>query len=290
MKRLILGCLCLGILASCNVTSSDEYKKLQAENDSLKNIVTKGQSDQAELQDIINEVEANFAKIKEAEKFLSVEAGGKGELSADTKSRITDNFQMINEILQKNKADIANLNNRMKGAKGVSSGMQKTIERLNSELEERTKTITELQTALASRDKQIAELTQNIVGLNANVEQLASQTAEQAGKLKEQDKELNAAYYIFGTSKELKEAKVVSGGFLSSNKVMKESIDKSIFIQIDIRDVREIPIYSKKAKVLSEHPKASYNLVKDGNGKISLQILDYQKFWSLTKYLVIEAN
>jgi hypothetical protein len=37
-----------------------------------------------------------------------------------------------------------------------------------------------------------------------NVETLNTQTAEQAAKIKEQDKELNTAYYMFGTSKELK--------------------------------------------------------------------------------------
>lgn len=290
MKKLILGCLCLGFLASCNVKTSDEYKRLEAEKDSLLNVANKGKAELTEMEDIVNEVEANFAKIREAEKYLTVESKGKGELSSDSKTRITENFQMINEILQKNKADLAALNNRVKSSKGASSSMQKTLDRLNAELESRTTTINELQVALANRDKQIAELTQNIVGLNANVEQLAGQTAAQASKLKDQDRALNSAYYIFGTSKELKEAKVISGGFISSPKILKESIDKSIFIQIDIRDVKEIPIYSKKAKVLSEHPKSSYSLVKDANGKISLQILDYQKFWSITQYLVVEAN
>lgn len=290
MKKLILASLCLGLLASCNVKNSDEYKKLQAEKDSLEALTNAGKLEISEMEDIINEVEANFEKIREAEKYLAVESQTKGELSTDRKTRISENFQMISDILAKNKAQIDRLNKQAKGNSKVSSSLQKKLNDLNTELEDRAKVITELQAVLAERDAEIAKLTQNISGLNDNVQKLTNQTSEQAEKLKEQDRALNTAYYIFGTSKELKEAKVISGGFLSSSKIMKESIDKSIFIQIDIRDVHEIPIYAKKAKVLSEHPKDSYKLAKDANGKVSLQILDYQRFWSITQYLVVEAS
>lgn len=290
MKKLILASLCLGLLASCNVKNSDEYKKLQAEKDSLEALTNAGKLEISEMEDIISEVEANFEKIREAEKYLAVESQTKGELTSDRKTRISENFQMVSDILSKNKAQIERLNKQVKGNSKASAAIQKKLAELNAELENRSQVIIELQETLAQRDKQIAELTQNITGLNDNVQRLTNQTSEQSEKLKEQDRALNTAYYIFGTSKELKEAKVISGGFLSSSKILKESIDKSLFIQIDIRDVHEIPIYSKKAKVLSEHPKDSYKLVKDANGKVSLQILDYQRFWSITQYLVIEAS
>lgn len=290
MKKLILASLCLGLLASCNVKNSDEFKRLQAERDSLMSITSADKLEISEMEDIINEVEANFEKIREAEKYLAVESQTKGELTSDRKTKISENFQMVSDILAKNKLQIEKLNKQAKGNSGMSSSLQKKLTELNAELENRAKIITELQETLAQRDKQIAELTQNISGLSDNVQRLTNQTSAQAEKLKEQDRALNTAYYIFGTSKELKEAKVISGGFLSSSKVLKETIDKSIFIQIDIRDVHEIPIYSKKAKVLSDHPKDTYKLVKDADGKVSLQILDYQRFWSITQYLVVEAS
>ena len=101
---------------------------------------------------------------------------------------------------------------------------------------------------------------------------------------------MNTGYYIFGTSKELKEAKVVTGGFISSPKILKESIDKSIFIKIDIRDVKEIPVYAKKAKVLSDQPKDSYTIAKDANSQVVIKINDYKKFWSLGQFLIIQVD
>lgn len=240
----------------------------------------------------INEVEENFGKIREAEKYLAVESNSSGEISKDAKSRINENFQMINEILKKNKETIASLNKKLKNNGGQLSGLQKTIARLNSELEERAKIISELQESLASRDKQIAQMTSNIKDLNTSVENLSDQVMDQASTIQQQDKALNTAYYMFGTSRELKEAKVVTGGFLSSPQVLKESLSdqKSAFIKIDIRDITTIPVYAKKAKVLSEHPSSSYTLEKDANEQIVVNITDYKKFWSLTQFLIIEVN
>jgi DNA repair exonuclease SbcCD ATPase subunit len=272
------------------VKNSDEYKALQAQRDSLLQVSAQSNSELAEMNSLINDVEENFRQIREAEKFLSIESKAKGEMSSDTKTRVKDNFEMINEILKKNKTDIDKLNQKLKSNSGQMAGLKTTIERLNAELVERANTISELQQSLATRDAQIASLQTDVQSLTSNVETLNTQTAEQAAKIKEQDKELNTAYYMFGTSKELKEAKVVSGGFLASPKILKEGVEKSKFIRIDIRDTQSIPVYDKKAKLLSDHPGDSYTLDKDAKGAIVIKITDYKRFWSLTKFLIIEVG
>lgn len=282
--------MCLAALASCNVKNSDEYKTLQAERDSLQRLADQGNTELTEVNELINDIEENFKQIREAEKFLTIESKTKGEMSNDTKTRIKDNFEMINEILKKNKADIDKLNQRLKSSSGQMSGLKATIDRLNAELVERANTISELQSSLATRDAQIASLQTDVQALTENVETLSGQTAEQAAKIKEQDKELNAAYYMFGTSKELKEAKVVSGGFLVSPKILKESIEKSKFIKVDIRDTQSIPLYDKKAKLLSDHPSDSYVMEKDAKGNAIVKITDYKRFWSLTKFLIVQVG
>ncbi|NDV79356.1 hypothetical protein [Dysgonomonas sp. 511] len=290
MKKMLVGCLCLLALASCNVKNSDEYKRLQAERDSLMQANAQSNNELSETTDLINEIEENFRQIRETEKWLAIESKGKGELSVDKKTEIKENFEMLNEILKKNKENIEKLNRQLKSNSGQMATFKKTIENLNAELTERAKTISELQQSLATRDEQIAALKTDVQSLAANVDELATQTAEQASKIKAQDQELHTAYYMFGTSKELKEAKVVTGGFLASNKILNEGIEASKFIQVDIRKTLEIPLYDKKAKVLSDHPKDSYTLEKDANGKMVLKVSDYKKFWSLTKFLVVQVG
>ena len=38
---------------------------------------------------------------------------------------------------------------------------------------------------------------------------------------------------------------------------------------------------------MTNHPAGSYSLDKDAQGQYTLRVLDPQKFWSVSKYLVI---
>lgn len=283
MKKVLIACFCIGALASCNVKNSDEYKRLEAERDSLAQVNAQGNTEMNEMMAIINDVEEGFRQIKTAENYLSAQTAEKGTLSQSKRTEINNNIMMINDILKKNKQEIAKLNQQIKNSNSNSKGLQSTIQRLNQELSDRAKAIQELQGALQKRDAQIAQL-------QTDVDELAEKTEAQAGQLKAQEKELNTAYYMFGTKNELKEAKVITGGFLSSTKILNEGIEKDKFITIDIRDTKSIPVYAKKAKLLSDHPKDSYTISKDESGNAVIEISDYQRFWSLGRFLIIQVD
>lgn len=290
MKKLIYSCISLCLLVACNPKESKEYKQLQAERDSLLQKTSSDANEMAELMSVIDEVEENFSKIKEAEKYLSTQAMQSGELTRDAKSRIKDNFEMVTEILNKNKAQLEQLTQRLNNSKGEISTLRKTLERLNNQLEERSNTISSLQSTLAQKDYEIATLNISNENLSQKVSGLHEENTHQAQKISEQDKELHTGYFVFGTNRELKERKIISGGFLSSTKVLKGAFDKNYFIQVDIRELKELPLYDKKAKLLSNHPEGSYEFIKDNNQDLVLKIKDYKQFWSLGQYLVIQVK
>ena len=97
-----------------------------------------------------------------------------------------------------------------------------------------------------------------------------------------QDKQLNTAYYVFGTKKELQEQNVLQKG-----KVLQGNFNKNYFTKIDIRVDKEIKLYSKKAELLTSHPAGSYTLKLDAQQQYVLRITDPQKFWGASKYLVV---
>jgi len=104
MKKGWILFLSMGLIFSCtNVKESKEYKALEAERDSLLQLTVTADAEVAEMMSVISDVEANFDKIREAEKYISTQSSQSGEMSQDTKQRVEDNFKMINEILQKNK-------------------------------------------------------------------------------------------------------------------------------------------------------------------------------------------
>ena len=102
----------------------------------------------------------------------------------------------------------------------------------------------------------------------------------------EQDKSLNAAWFVFGTKSELKAQKI-----LQSGDVLKSAdFNKDYFTQIDIRTTKEIKLYSKRAELLTTHPTGSYELVKDDKGQLTLKITNPAEFWSVSRYLVIQVK
>lgn len=272
------------LLFSCtNVKESKEYKQLQKERDSLMMKSSSADTVIADMISVIDEVEENFNQIREAEKYLAVQSADKGEMTSSTKRRINDNFKMVNEILEKNKAQIDELNKKYSSSKGQAASLKKTIDRLNKEMQESATRIRELQTELSRKDETIEEL-------STNVSELSDHLEEQSVTIREQEKSLNTAYFVFGTKGELKDQKILSGGFLQSTKVMDDVFNQDYFIEIDIREVTRIPLYDDKAKLWSNHPEGTYEYEVGADGNLTFVITDTQRFWSLTKHLIIEVK
>lgn len=290
MKKLLLACTCATLLVSCGQNSA-EYKKLKAENDSLKIENTKSSSEMNEILSILNDVEADIQSIRDAENYLNIQQQTGGEFSKSNREQIKQNMQLISETLKKNKETINQLEDKLKKSGIQSAALKKTINRLSSELDQKATMIVALQEDLAKKNVRIQELDEMVSSLNEDVESLATTAAAQSEKLSEQDKALNTAYYCFGTSKELKDQKILSGGGLfSKSKVLQSGFNKDYFISVDIREVKEIPLFAAKAKLKSNHPEGSYEFVKDEDGNLTLNITDPKTFWSLGKYLVIEVG
>lgn len=283
MKKVWILFLSMGLIVSCtNVKESKEYKELQAQRDSLLLQSSAADAEVEEMMSVISEVEANFDKIRDAEKYIATQSSQTGEMSQDAKSRVSENFKMINEILQRNKTQLDALNKRYSSSNTELASLKNTIERLNREMQESTNRLVELQEELALKDEQIVQLSNDVTALAIEAEQ-------QSSTIQEQDKILHTAYYVFGTSRELKDQKILSGGFLQQTRVLQDTFNKDYFLQIDIREATQIPLFAPKAKLWSTHPEGTYEFVKGSDNNLVFHITDTQRFWSLTKYLIIEV-
>ena len=97
-----------------------------------------------------------------------------------------------------------------------------------------------------------------------------------------QDAQEFAAYYLYGTEKDLKR-----NGILSNDGTLLENHNKDYFTKIDTRVDNVIKLYSPSAKLISSHSPNSYTLTTDGNGQSVLKISNPQSFWRNSKYLVV---
>ena len=287
MKKLLLLCVSVALLSSCGEMKRNEA--LKAQNDSLNVALAERDAELEGIMAAFNEVQEGFRLINEAENRVDLQSGAME--GASSAQKIREDIRFISEKLRTNRERIAELEKQLDNSKYASAQLKKAIAGLKEELAVKTQQIETLQTELASKNIRIAELDDAVAGLNQNVADLTAENAAKTAIVANQDVALNAAWFVFGTSSELKDQKIISKKFLQKTKVLEnEDFNKDYFTQIDIRTDKEIKLYSKDAKLLTAHPEGTYDLVKDDKGQLTLVITNPNKFWSVSRYLVIEVK
>ena len=276
------------LLSSCNFKSGD-YDSLKEQNDSLLRAKQQMQEEIDEYFSAMNKIEQNIEKIKETQGVLEVSPESE-ELNDDQRTKINEDLQFLNEMLQTNKDELAKLKSKLKRSSIHSDELKRSIDRLTKSLEEESAKVALLQEQLAAKDSLINELGTTVSSMGKDVEELKADKEEKQAKINEQEETIHTAWYVFGTRKELKEQKIItSEGLFSPKRILQSDFNKSYFVRIDARKTKSIPLYSSRAKILTSHPKSSYTLEKE-NDNFVLHITDTKEFWSISKYLVIEVD
>ena len=66
-------------------------------------------------------------------------------------------------------------------------------------------------------------------------------------------------------------------------------IDVSLFEELDLNTNQTIAL-PKKYKIMTSVPEDSYKISSDGAGGHTLTISDPKKFWSVSKFLIIQID
>lgn len=303
MKKLFFIAACVLSLAACNQDKKPAISPEQIQNDSLRAIITARDNEINDMMGTLNEIQQGFAEINEAENRVTVAKDGEGR---DKTAVIKENIQFIAQRMQENRDLIKKLQEQLRTTGFKGEQMQKAIESLNAQLVEKDKELRALRAELEKKNIHIKELDQTISGLNSDVaalqtdkqnlqtdkqnlqtekQNLQNESNRKTETINTQDKQLNTAWFAFGTKKELKRQNVLVKG-----KVLQGSFNKNYFTKIDIRETRELKLYSKNAMILTSHPTSSYSLTKDASGQYVLRISDPATFWSTSKYLVVQVK
>ena len=292
MKKLAVLIVCAAVMASCDSFSGGSKDQLKAENDSLLMELTQRNAELDEMMGTFNDISEGFRQINAAENRVDLQRDAVAEGSLNAKQQIASDIEFIRKQMEENKQQIAKLQSMLKSSKTNSSQLKKAVESLTQELNAKTQRIEELQAELASKNIRIQELDAAVTDLNAVNSELTAENEAKAKTVAEQDKALNTAWFVFGTKKELKDQKILSGsGLFKKGSVLKDGdVNKDYFTQVDIRTTKEIKLYSKDADILTAHPTGSYALEKDDKGQLTLKITNPKEFWSVSKYLVIQVK
>lgn len=288
MKKLT-SIFMVGLLALTACNSSDGQKSdaegIPTTSDSLRIAL----ANQDSLLSIMNDVAESMSRIKQMENILNT-AGDLSAESQDRRLQIRNDMMVLQQTLQTRREQLAELEKKLKDSSAHNATLQKSIQTLKQQIAEQEGTIESLRTELANANIHIEKLTANVDSLNN-----AMQTVTAAKEVMEQEatnlsNELNVCYYALGSKKELKEHKLIESGFLRKTKIMPQDFEQSYFTRADKRTMTVLDLHSHKAKVLTNQPADSYQIVEAPNGNKVLKITDPDKFWHVSNFLIIQID
>lgn len=280
MKKIIFLLFGIAALVSCKQKAPDPKDlALIHQRDSLNRIIAMKDNEINDMMSTMNDIVEGFRAINEAEDRLTIVRSDEGASSTE---RIRENMDFIQQTMQQNRELINKLRNQLRQSSVNIEQFRRTIDNLARQMEEKDAQLKLLQADMQAKDVQIGELSEQVVDLNSNISSLQEESSQKTQTIKSQDKQLNTAWFVYGTKKELKEQRIYDDG-----KVLHNNFNRDYFTKIDIRVDKEIRLYSRSAKILTAHPASSYVLTQDANKQYILRISNPQLFWSTSKYLVV---
>jgi len=279
MKKLLIPFLVILFLSACqeDPKTTEPYKQLEQDNQRTAAIVAAKDSTINALFNTFNRISDNLRTIRSKQGEL-VAPGSGTESKADVEQRIMGDIEQIDALLIENRELVDKLRKQAKSAGGNIAALQQTVEDMEKSNELQQEEIGTLKEQLASTNSSLATL----IEMYRDKSQLADM----------QRTEINTAFYAIGTAKELKDKGVLTkeggvAGLGGVNKLNTAGLPKEYFTEVDITGTPEITLGAEKAKLSTSHPEGSYRF-EDGAAK--LVITDPEKFWSISKYLVVVVD
>lgn len=287
MKKLLFV-LSVMVFVSCG-QHKKEIARMQAKQDSIAQLGVQKDNSILEFVGAMNEIQVNMDSVKAIQKIVSVQTAPGTELKAEAKKRIIEDIRQINELLQKNKDLVKSMQGKLNSSTVKIKELQTMVELLNKQMVEKDGELARLNTELENLHVNVTGLNQKIVTITQESEQAIKEKNE---VIDTKTTELNTAFYGFGTKKELEAKSVIEkeGGVLGMGKTLKlkKDFNREFFMKIDIREFSQLPLNTKKAKLVTYHPDGSYHMVMTDKKTVESIVIDKpEEFWKASKYMLI---
>ncbi len=271
----------------------EEKKELQVQSMQLEEELQQRDSAYNEIIDIMYGVERKIERIKERENLISNVSSNDDFTKAD-KLQMVNDMSLIDSLIVQSNETVARLVAKLDNANINLNSFKNRVNQLSNELKERKKSIAVLREELKDKDIVIEEMTADIKSLEYRVDTQEATLETQMAKINMQQEELNKAFFAIGSEKSLVEDGLVSkeGGFLWFGKTNELDPDasKEKFSEIDIRTTNRVIVDAAKVDLITEHPSESYEIVKEGDVIKYIDIKNPDKFWEISKYLVVAVK
>lgn len=282
-----------GLLYSCNSGYKTNWKD---ERDSILKVNLEQRQVLDDMTSTVVQIAAGLDSITRQEQILTSRFDAEGR--ALSRKKMIENLKIFEDILHKKRLEIKRLDSLLTHKNSDMQKLYSLVAYLNEVIDKKDETIQMLRSELHIKNASIRKLSGQLSSLNSNLEELSDSISGlkeesdlQKQRIDDQEKVFNIVYYVIGSKKDLSKKGILkSKGLLGKTSINYSALDKSVFKQDDLRKLKNIDILGSSPKVLSNMPANSYSIISKDKNNSTLHILDAEKFWSVSKYLVIQVK
>ncbi len=273
-------------LVSCREASpaNDSLSLMEASKQEL--VTALDERDQ--LLSLVKEMTLEMKEIRKLEDITSVAVAQSDEKST-RRTTILSDIKAVKETLMRRRNQLGVLEHQFKESGLYNEELIETIGALRGHIDYQTGEIDRLRAQLVAAGEQIEQLADKVDSLNVAVTEVESERDSARMESLLFENELNTCYYVAAGKSQLRTHNIIESGFLRRTKLMNGDFDQDFFAVRDKRNFEVLAVGSKKARVLTNHPEGSFRLRDDSSG-VYLEIIDKDRFWSLTNYLVVQTD
>lgn len=277
----ILGALVImAVLFSCKdeprpQTNTADLARLESQIRQMKHEAIMKDSVVNESLTYFNEIQDNLIAIGVKKESVRTQSNNP-ELGNDDRELVLNEIRQINLLRDENAKKLKLLQEQMKGSGMKIIELEAMVDRLIEQLAQKDAEIEMLHQELEQKDKEYARLFDAYQEKDYQIDVMSE--------------DINTAYYVYGTEKELIKNEVISKskGFVGiGRKVrLKEDFNENYFSKLDIRTKKEFLISGDKIELISTHPTSSYDLIPIGTNT-KLIVKNTEAFWKVSQYLIV---
>lgn len=244
---------------------------------------------------MLSVITSSMDSLESSQSSLLSSGDREGTPKGPSKAQIEKKLRTFEDLVARQRERIAKLEASLSGNKKHSAAqianLRGVINMMQEQLNQKDALIADLREQLNNKDIDIANLRTHITGLNTNIEALTTETVEMKKELENAGSTARECYILIASKKELKKAGLLQGdGFMSKKKLNANNINVNMFQKHDRKQLTEIVVNSKRPNVLTAMPSSSYSIRNNGDGTSTIVINDVNKFWSVSKYLIVQTR
>ena len=220
---------------------------------------------------------------------------------ANKKSKIIQQIKGLGTLLAEKQKQIDKLLSEKNKQTEVSSDKSGTIEKLYkmieflaSQLKEKGARMAELEAVANRKDVSVDQLKYIVLNQSNSVDALrykfdmsVAEDNKPRVKVVKHEEQPKEVFYIIADKQTLKDKGLLKTT-LFSKKLNNNNITEENFVKGNRNELTTLTIKSTSPKILSPNPESSYRLTTNEDGTTTLTITNADKFWNVSRYLIIQ--